>query len=89
MDVNPNLLDAINKPYLGVLGMIIKQMNKENNVWHSNKGNHLDIITRLDIKQPTLEKHLRTLKEKKILLHRRTDGRGVYTVNSQMLRYNG
>ena len=89
MDVRTTLLDAIDKPYIGVLKIIFKQMNKENNIWYSNKGNHLEITDRLGISQPTLEKHIRVLKDKRILIHKDTDGRGVYSVNREMIGYHG
>lgn len=86
MDTKNDLFRAIDEPYLNVFRLVLKQMDKHSNKWHSNAGNHQGIRNRLGIQQSTLEKHLRKLRDKELLL-KSDDGRGVYLINKQLVEY--
>ncbi|KKN88668.1 hypothetical protein LCGC14_0245590 [marine sediment metagenome] len=88
MDVNPDLFQALNEPHIKVLRLILKQMNKEDNKWVSNQGNHLRIHVKLNkMPQSTIERHIKRLKMLKILIPT-DDGRGVYVVNKKLMEFN-
>ena len=89
MDIEPDLFKVFGDTYIQVLRMILKQMNKEDNKWASNKDNHTRIRAKLSpMHQSTLERHIRKLKQLNILLPI-TDGRGVYIVSKTLMEYNG
>lgn len=87
MDKPNDILKAMDTTFVSVVRLVIKQANPIDNKWISNKGNHSVIRNKCLISQATLEKHLRKMKDKKILLKAYDAGRGVYIINREMIAY--
>lgn len=71
-----------NDSSMHVLSMIIRQTNMKDNRWYAVKENKVRIMNKLDIKLPTLDKHIRSLKERDFL--KPMAERGVYALNLEL-----
>ena len=77
------LLRSNDKSY-HVLFHIIRQRNTSTNIWYSDAVNKKEIISKLEIALPTLNKHIASLK-KRGLLKARTH-RGEYMLNPNIFQ---
>lgn len=62
-----------------VLNIIIEQTDKRSNRWYAVKENKTRIMNKLNISLPTLDKHIKSLKDRKLIVPRQD--RGVYSLN--------
>lgn len=77
-----NLLMKTNDTSMHVLCHIIRQSNLRDNRWYAVKENKNKIMNKLDIKLPTLDKHIRSLKERGFI--RPMAERSVYSLNLEI-----
>ena len=66
-----------------VLYYILNQADFERNIWYADKVHKKKIMMKLEISPVTLDKHLASLKQRKLIL--KTDSRGRYRINTQLL----
>ena len=66
-----------------VLFHILLQANTESNIWYADKVHKKKIMLKMGISPVTLDKHIASLKERKLILT--TDARGRYRLNTQLL----
>jgi DNA-binding transcriptional ArsR family regulator len=64
-----------------VLYYILQQSNEETNTWYADKEHKQIIMDKLGLAQITLEKHLASLKERKLLI---SEMRGRYKLNTKI-----
>ena len=65
-----------------VLFYILNQADSEHSVWYADKHNKERIINKLDISPVTLNKHLASLKERRLIIP--SGVRGKYRLNMQI-----
>lgn len=65
-----------------VLYYILNQADFERNIWYADKIHKNRIMIKLEISPATLDKHIKSLKERKLII---SESRGRYRVNTQIL----
>jgi len=65
-----------------VLYYILIQSDMEHNYWYADKVHKARIMDKLNISPPTLDKHIASLKERKLIIP--TGSRGKYRLNMQI-----
>jgi hypothetical protein len=65
-----------------VLYYILNQADLEHSYWYADKIHKERIMAKLEIAPATLDKHIASLKERKLILP--TDARGKYRLNMQI-----
>jgi len=86
MDTLDNLLMKTKDTSMHVLCHIIKQTNMKSNRWYAVKENKTRIMNKLNIKLPTLDKHIKSLKQRGFI--KPIGERGVYSLNLEMFDIN-
>lgn len=83
LDVKDSILLLSKDKTYHVLYYILIQMDSERNIWYADKVHKKKIMDKLEISPVTLDKHLKSLKDRKLILT--TDARGRYRINTQLL----
>ena len=65
-----------------ILFYILNQADLERNIWYADKVHKERIMTKLNISPATLDKHIKSLKERNLII---SESRGRYTVNTLIL----
>jgi len=65
-----------------VLYYILVQADMEHNYWYADKIHKAKILNKLDISPPTLDKHIASLKKRKLIIP--TGTRGKYRLNMRI-----
>ena len=82
LDTNDSVLLKSNDRTFHVLFYILRQLDFERNLWYADKQNKLNIMTKLGISPPTLDKHIASLKERDLI--RTAETRGRYRLNMEI-----
>jgi hypothetical protein len=82
LDVNDSILLKAKDTSFHVLYWILLQMNKEENVWYSDKINKQEICEKLMITSITLEKALFSLKARELIISKK---KGVYALSNTIV----
>jgi DNA-binding IclR family transcriptional regulator len=82
LDTNDSILLKSKDKTFHVLFYILKQADAEHNTWYADKVHKQQIIDKLAISPTTLDKHLASLKERR-LIHS-AGSRGKYKLNMQI-----
>jgi len=78
------LLLQLNSKPLMVLHYILIRVNESDYSWYSDKTNRELIMVKLNISRPTLECHLKTLKDIGLIMS--TEIRGKYRINRKLIK---
>lgn len=78
-----NLLMNTKDTSMHVFAYIIGQANMTTNRWYSVKENKEAIVEKMDIKLSTLDKHIKSLKERGFI--KAVGGRGTYALNLEFI----
>ena len=65
-----------------ILFYILNQADLERNIWYADKVHKERIMTKLNISPATLDKHIKSLKERNLII---SESRGRYRVNTLIL----
>ena len=83
LDTTDSILLLSKDKTFHVLYYILIQMDSERNIWYADKVHKRKIMDKLEISPVTLDKHISSLKNRKLILT--TDARGRYRINTQLL----
>lgn len=83
LDTKESILLLSKDKTFHVLYYILNQADLENNIWYADKVHKQKIMAKLEISPVTLDKHLKSLKDRKIIVS--TEARGRYRLNKQIL----
>ena len=82
LDTKDSILLKSKDSSFHVLYYILSQINHDTLVWYADKINKEEILTKVNIKQVTLDKHIASLRERDILLV--TNVKGRYLLNTEI-----
>jgi DNA-binding CsgD family transcriptional regulator len=82
LDTKDSILLKSKDATFHVLYYILNQTDMERNTWYADKENKQRIMDKLGISPPTLDKHIASLKKRKLILT--TETRGKYMLNMSM-----
>ena len=83
LDTKDSILLLSKDKTFHVLYYILIQADSEHNIWYADKIHKKRIMLKLEISPVTLDKHIASLKQRKLIL--KTDSRGRYRINTQLL----
>lgn len=82
LDTKESILLKSKDRSFNVLYYILNQSDMEHNLWYADKIHKQHIIDKLEISPTTLDKHIASLKERKLIIP--TGVRGKYKLNMQI-----
>lgn len=82
LDTKDSILLLSKDRAFNVLYYVLNQTDTERNIWYADKIHKQRIMNKLDISPATLDKHIKSLKDRKLII---SESRGRYRINTQIL----